>query len=56
MREDIRAIIENSHSWKMANDPHFKDLTMARKIAAQQGDEDTVATLDKMIKKHKETL
>jgi hypothetical protein len=56
MRDDIRAIIENSLSWKMANDPHYRDLSMARKIAAQEGDEDTVATLDKMIKQHKEKL
>ena len=56
MRDDIKAIIENSLSWKMANDPHYRDLNMARKIAKQEGDHETVAELDKMIQAHKETL
>ena len=56
MREDIRAIIENSLSWKMANDPHYRDLEMARKIAKQEGDDNTVAELDKMIQAHRQTL
>jgi hypothetical protein len=56
MREDVRAIIENSLSWKMANDPHYIDLEMAKKIAKQEGDVATVAELEKMIKAYKETL
>lgn len=56
MRDDIRAIIENRPSWRLMQDPMYKDLVAARAIAAKENDHPTVAVLDEMIALRKDTI